>query len=412
LFLMNPAGILFGPNASLNVPADFTATTATSIGLGHNNCFQSIGDNNWANLVGNPSDFSFDLAQPGWVVNFGDLTLNSGQNLTLLGGGIINSGNLSAPGGNISIAAVPGESLVRISQPGNILSLDIATPGLNQGVINPLSLPQLLTGGSQILDATQVQQNADGTITLTSSAVTIDPNTETGLVLAAGDVTTETGGQVNVLTGGGNIILDQVNSDKVNINANGGNITQVNSDSLINASAVQLQTYGQGGIGLETQPLRLEADNLEATAGSGGAFFEVPNGDITIGGVTDELTGMSITDGGYFSLEAVGNITVNQDISTSVSFGNAGNITLTSEDGAIYTTGGEISAYSELGNGGSVSLTAQGDIHTSKINIESYSEAGTGGNVSLQTTGGAIDTTGGVISASSGYGNGGSVSLT
>ncbi|KOR33621.1 hypothetical protein AM228_28785, partial [Planktothricoides sp. SR001] len=55
LFLMNPAGILFGPNASLNVPADFTATTATSIGFGNNNWFQSIGDNNWANLVGNPS---------------------------------------------------------------------------------------------------------------------------------------------------------------------------------------------------------------------------------------------------------------------------------------------------------------------------------------------------------------------
>jgi filamentous hemagglutinin family protein len=34
LFLMNPAGIVLGSNASLNVPASFTATTATGIGFG------------------------------------------------------------------------------------------------------------------------------------------------------------------------------------------------------------------------------------------------------------------------------------------------------------------------------------------------------------------------------------------
>ncbi len=34
LYLMNPAGIVFGPNASLNVPAAFTATTATGMGFG------------------------------------------------------------------------------------------------------------------------------------------------------------------------------------------------------------------------------------------------------------------------------------------------------------------------------------------------------------------------------------------
>jgi len=33
LFLMNPAGIVFGTQASLNVPAAFTATTASSIGF-------------------------------------------------------------------------------------------------------------------------------------------------------------------------------------------------------------------------------------------------------------------------------------------------------------------------------------------------------------------------------------------
>jgi len=39
LFLMNPAGIVFGENAWLNVPADFTATTATGIGFGEGNWF-------------------------------------------------------------------------------------------------------------------------------------------------------------------------------------------------------------------------------------------------------------------------------------------------------------------------------------------------------------------------------------
>jgi filamentous hemagglutinin family protein len=47
LYLMNPAGIIFGANASLNVPASFTATTATSIGFG-NNWFNASGVNNYA----------------------------------------------------------------------------------------------------------------------------------------------------------------------------------------------------------------------------------------------------------------------------------------------------------------------------------------------------------------------------
>ncbi|NES82943.1 MAG: filamentous hemagglutinin N-terminal domain-containing protein, partial [Moorea sp. SIO2B7] len=34
LYLMNPAGIIFGRNSQLNVPADFFATTATGIGFG------------------------------------------------------------------------------------------------------------------------------------------------------------------------------------------------------------------------------------------------------------------------------------------------------------------------------------------------------------------------------------------
>ena len=56
LFLMNPAGIVFGQGASLNVPASFTATTANQIGFG-NNLFNAFGDNNFSALIGNPDSF-------------------------------------------------------------------------------------------------------------------------------------------------------------------------------------------------------------------------------------------------------------------------------------------------------------------------------------------------------------------
>jgi large exoprotein involved in heme utilization and adhesion len=112
---MNPAGIVFGRGASLNVPASFTATTATAIGFDGNNWFNAFGKNNYQNLIGTPSIFAFDNAQPGSIVNGGNLAVGEEQNLTLLGGNVINTGQLTAPSGTITLAAVPGENLVRIT---------------------------------------------------------------------------------------------------------------------------------------------------------------------------------------------------------------------------------------------------------------------------------------------------------
>ena len=143
LFLMNPAGIVFGANASLNLPASFTATTATGINFS-NGQFNAIGNNDYTNLFGNPTAFTFGLNQPGSIVNGGNLSVNSGQNINLVGGTVVSTGTVNAPKGNVNIAAVPGTSLVRITQPGNLLSLEI--PGAATVNFTPATLPQLLTG--------------------------------------------------------------------------------------------------------------------------------------------------------------------------------------------------------------------------------------------------------------------------
>ncbi|HEY9610684.1 filamentous hemagglutinin N-terminal domain-containing protein, partial [Allocoleopsis sp.] len=68
LYLMNPAGIVFGTGASLNVPASFTATTATGIGFGSppfTRWFNAVGSNDYQSLIGTPTTFAFDIARPG-----------------------------------------------------------------------------------------------------------------------------------------------------------------------------------------------------------------------------------------------------------------------------------------------------------------------------------------------------------
>ncbi len=141
LFLMNPAGIVFGQGSSLNVPASFTATTANQIGFG-NNLFNAFGDNNFSALIGNPDSFLFTTNQAGSIVNAGNLSVAPGQGISLIGENIVNTGNINA--GNITLAAVPGTNRVRISQPGHLLSLEIVLPV--DSVITPLDLPRLLTG--------------------------------------------------------------------------------------------------------------------------------------------------------------------------------------------------------------------------------------------------------------------------
>ncbi len=199
LYLMNPAGIVFGANASLNVPASFLATTANGIGFGCagtsggcENWFGTAGATDYRRLNGLPAAFAFSLIQPGSIVNAGNLAVGEGQALSLVGGVVINTGSLTAPRGQITIAAVPGQNLVRLTQPGSLLSLEFQPFASPTSSLSPPSsissaptLPQLLTGGN-LTSATGVTVNADGTVQLTGSGITLP--TSAGTAIASGQL--------------------------------------------------------------------------------------------------------------------------------------------------------------------------------------------------------------------------------
>jgi filamentous hemagglutinin family protein len=253
LFLMNPSGIVFGPNASLNVPAAFTATTADRI-LFPGGSFHAYGENNFANLAGDPIGFAFDRKDPAAIVNEANLTATS---VSLVAGQAINTGKVTA--NQITIAAVPGENLVRLSQAGQILSLEFnpqqaASVADASGNIPITRLPELLTGGG----VTTVTANPDQTVTLAGVAVPMSSGSALiGGVLDASNAVAN-GGQVGVfgtnislvnaeinasgLTGGGEILIGGEFQGK-GTQPNALN-TWVNSGSILRADAVQV---GNGG---------------------------------------------------------------------------------------------------------------------------------------------------------------------
>ncbi|HEY9831042.1 MAG TPA: CHAT domain-containing protein [Stenomitos sp.] len=434
LYLMNPAGIVFGSGASLNVPADFTATTANGIGFG-NNWFNATGTNDYSTLVGTPSTFAFTTSQPGSIINAGNLAVNQGQNLTLVGGTVVNTGQLTAPSGTITMTAVPGSNLVRLSQAGHLLSLEIdPTAAAADSGITPLSLPQLLTGGAGSV-ATGVTVNRSGQAVLTNSGRIISSQTGTATASGTLDVSGQLGGSVHVLgnkvellgatihasgiNGGGAVLIGGDYQGKGSVpNASQ---TLVSQDSVISADALN---QGNGGriIAYATETAKIDGTLTArggAVAGNGGLIetsgkqflnltstpdASAPNGkggtwlidptDITIVNGGGGAIGTNQVD--VANINTVLNSGTNVTITTDIGGTDQGNITQNAGANINKTAGRDANLTLEADN--DIILNAGISSTSGKLNLNLNANRDNSGAGRVEING-AISTFGGNITA-------------
>jgi filamentous hemagglutinin family protein len=448
LFLMNPAGIVFGTGASLNVPASFTATTATGIGLAGDKWFNAVGENDYQRLIGTPSLFAFDNKQLAVIVNAGNLVVGEGENLTLLSGNVVNTGSLKAPSGSITIASVQDESLVRISQAGHLLSLEIQPPRTFDGqqlAIAPQDLPTLLTGTAGSVE-TGLKVSPTGTVQLSSSGVTIPHEAGTTIVSGTLDVSNVGATHVSPLpqTGGNVFVLgEKVGLWGANINASGtngggtvlmggdfqgqGNVpnsleTFVSGDSVVSADALLSgdggkiiafsdrtasihgiltarggTVSGNGGL-IETsgkQSLNLTSiPNASAFNGIGGTWLIDPT-NITIANGGGGAIGTNTVD--VANINTALNSGTNVTITTDIGGTDAGNITQNADAPIRKIAGGDASLTLQADN--NINLNADITSTSSRLNLTLLADSENNSEGYLRISNATINTNGGALTA-------------
>ncbi|MEA2059289.1 MAG: filamentous hemagglutinin N-terminal domain-containing protein [Thermodesulfobacteriota bacterium] len=108
-YFINPAGVMFGPGAQVDVPGAFHVTTADELQFADGNIFSSSNPDTSTLTMAEPASFGFLSARPASIIlNGAQLNFTPESTITLAGGevGITLMGKAEAQGGSIRLVGV------------------------------------------------------------------------------------------------------------------------------------------------------------------------------------------------------------------------------------------------------------------------------------------------------------------
>ena len=258
LFLINPNGILFGPNASLDVEGSFVGTTANGIRFGEQGFFSATNPNIPSQLLTvNPSAFFFNQINGGLIENRSvasagqrpsgfeaiGLRVSDGQSLLLVGGDVkIDGGSLNAFGGRIELGGLAQAGAIDLGIEENILSLKFpeGVARANVSLSNGALIDVRAGGGGSIgINAQNVDVSGESFLAAGIGQNLGVPDAQ------AGDVEINAAGAIKVRDG--SLVFNTVQREAV---GNAGDINLA-ADSLLITNGAQLvtSTFGQGDAG-------------------------------------------------------------------------------------------------------------------------------------------------------------------
>ena len=390
-YLINPAGVVFGAGAMIDVPGSFFVSTANSVKFpeGHFNA-----DLSQASTFSSaaPEAFGFLGTSLGSGVGTGSISLNgsqlsvrSGRQLVLAGGSLLidgqGEGSLSAPSGKIGLFSVAGEGALSLNETAT--GLNLPTRFGNIQIEGGESISANGTGGKIVIQAANVRLG---------DALLLAQN-----VGPQGGIDIRATGDLNL---DGTFLQSATNSA-----ARSGSIKiDAARVTASNASEIDTSTYGSGDGGkivLQVGELNLLGGSriynevaTRTSIGHGGDTSIHASGNVLITGesVSGRWSGIlnnSFGGGGAGNLELeAGHLTLSQGTLQAATTGTApaGTIHLKAGDIKLDTQAFISVGSSGTGNAGLISVDAAHLSLTQDAEISAQTTAGgRGGTIQIQT---------------------------
>jgi filamentous hemagglutinin family protein len=349
MYFLNPAGMMFGPNATLDVGGSFHVSTADYLVLGDGGRFDALQPGNSILTIAHPSAFGFFSNIPSAISIEGSfLEVPEGETLSVIGGDInINNSNLYTTSGTIN--------LVSVASPGEV----------NWHGMDPL------------VDSFQRLGTINITDTRTDMEIPVynfNPYLLIGNIDVSGTDISESGAG-NIFIRGGRFVTDRgyIFADTFGNSPGGGIDIQMSDEvTLTNSSYLSTETTGKGDAGkidLQAGALTLTGGSQISTAstwaGKGGELsirvkdtFSISGTDIwgNPSGLFSSASGEG--DGGSISVTASAiSIGAGGELSASAfSVGNGGSISIDSSALSIDEGGGIFANTFDTGNAGNITV--------------------------------------------------------
>ena len=426
-YLLNPAGILFGQNAQLDVQGSFHASTADVLHFQDGSKFSATHPQQSGLTVAPPAAFGFLTESPARIAIEGsNLSVNAGKTLSFVGGQIdINNASLAAPSGQLNLISMaqPGdvipryEDLPAIKSLGNITLHDSIVTSSGEG------------GGGIYIRGGRFELHNSTVVAHTQGA-----QDGTGIDIQANELLANQGGQIASHTFG----AGKAGGIRVKVTGT-AEFTDLNSDG--NASGVFADSKGSGDAG----DVILEIGELKVTEGAwmgseaydsgDGGHFIIRAKDLTFlnggqvftatygsgqGGKIDVKVAEGIILSGEYK-EIYGSGILSYSFNEADNAGNAGDIVLEANALSL-KKGTQISAATfGAGQGGHLILKVNGLVSLSGENSKLYGSlisssavgtvknAGNGGTIVLKARQLQITDGGQVLAATFGPGDAGQI---